>query len=61
MKPATDFSACAKSKEDIVAISIGQQAPDFELTSDEQKQVRLSDFRGKKVILYFYPKAGTSG
>ena len=44
-----------------MAISIGQQAPDFELTSDEQKQIRLSDFRGKKVILYFYPKAGTSG
>ncbi len=41
--------------------TIGEFAPDFELLSDEGKKIRLSDFRGKKVILYFYPKAGTSG
>ena len=40
---------------------VGEIAPDFELTSDEGKQVKLSDFRGKKVILYFYPKAATPG
>jgi len=40
---------------------VGDKAPDLELLSDEGKKVRLSDFRGKKVILYFYPKAGTSG
>jgi peroxiredoxin Q/BCP len=39
----------------------GEMAPEFELFSDEGKKVRLSDFRGKKVILYFYPKAGTGG
>ena len=39
----------------------GEMAPEFELVSDEGKRVRLSDFRGKKVILYFYPKAGTGG
>jgi peroxiredoxin Q/BCP len=39
----------------------GTIAPDFALTSDDSKEVNLSDFRGKKVILYFYPEAGTPG
>ena len=34
----------------------GKPAPDFELTSDSGAQVKLSDFRGKPVVLYFYPK-----
>ncbi len=38
-----------------------EMAPDFELISDQGQTVRLSDFRGHKVILYFYPKAGSSG
>jgi peroxiredoxin Q/BCP len=33
----------------------GTIAPEFALTSDDGKEVSLSDFRGKKVILYFYP------
>lgn len=41
--------------------SIGESAPDFELLDDEGKKVKLSDFRGKKVILYFYPADFTSG
>ena len=40
---------------------VGEIAPDFELLSDEAQEIRLSSFRGKKVILYFYSKAGTSG
>ena len=39
----------------------GQLAPDFTLTADDGKSVTLSDFRGQKVILYFYPKADTPG
>ena len=42
-------------------ISEGQQAPDFSLQTDEGKTVNLSDFRGRKVILYFYPKDDTPG
>jgi peroxiredoxin Q/BCP len=42
-------------------IDEGTQAPDFELTSDEGSTVRLSDLRGKPVVLYFYPKDDTPG
>ena len=41
--------------------SAGDLAPDFEAGTDGGGSVRLSDFRGKKVVLYFYPKDGTSG
>ncbi|RMG74116.1 MAG: thioredoxin-dependent thiol peroxidase [Chloroflexi bacterium] len=40
---------------------IGEIAPDFELLNQDGKKVKLSDFRGKKVVLFAYPKAGTSG
>ena len=39
----------------------GKPAPDFELTSDSGESVRLSDFRGQPVVLYFYPKDDTPG
>jgi peroxiredoxin Q/BCP len=42
-------------------LSPGDPAPDFTLTSDTGDQVRLSDLRGKKVIVYFYPAAMTPG
>jgi peroxiredoxin Q/BCP len=38
-----------------------QQAPKFELPDENGKTVRLSDFEGRRVVLYFYPKAGTEG
>lgn len=40
---------------------IGEQAPDFEARTDTGETVRLSDYRGQKVVLYFYPKDDTSG
>ena len=39
----------------------GQQAPDFELSSDSGEPVKLSELRGKPVVLYFYPKDDTPG
>jgi peroxiredoxin Q/BCP len=39
----------------------GQEAPDFELTSDAGERVRLSQLRGQPVVLYFYPKDDTPG
>jgi thioredoxin-dependent peroxiredoxin len=39
----------------------GKPAPDFELTTDTGESVKLSDFRGKPVVLYFYPKDDTPG
>lgn len=42
-------------------IHAGDRAPDFELLSDTGKSVRLTDFAGKRVIVYFYPKADTPG
>ncbi|MGA7615816.1 MAG: peroxiredoxin [Thermoanaerobaculia bacterium] len=43
------------------APQVGQQAPDFSLVSSEGKPTSLKDFRGKWVVLYFYPKDFTSG
>ena len=42
-------------------MKIGDKAPDFKLPDKDGKEVSLSDFRGKKVILYFYPKDNTPG
>ena len=39
----------------------GDPAPDFELVSDSGDTVRLSSFRGKPVVLYFYPRSDTPG
>ena len=39
----------------------GTMAPDFTLPADGGGEVSLSDYRGKKVVLYFYPKDNTSG
>ena len=42
-------------------IEQGQKAPDFELPDQDGSTVRLSDFRGQPVVIYFYPKADTPG
>jgi len=46
---------------DSKAPAVGSSAPDFTLNSQESKPVSLHDFKGKWVVLYFYPKDFTSG
>jgi peroxiredoxin Q/BCP len=43
------------------ALKIGDTAPDFVALSDTGKEIKLGDFRGKRVVLYFYPKDSTPG
>lgn len=42
-------------------LEIGIQAPDFTLCNEENETIALSNFKGKKVVIYFYPKDSTPG
>ena len=42
-------------------MNVGEKAPDFLGYNEKGKEIRLSDYRGRKVVLYFYPKDMTSG
>lgn len=42
-------------------LEVGGRAPAFTLTDQRGKKVKLSDFKGKRVVVYFYPKADTPG
>jgi peroxiredoxin Q/BCP len=42
-------------------LNVGDMAPDFEVLDQDRKLQRLSDYRGKRVVLWFYPKADTPG
>ena len=42
-------------------VAVGEPAPDFALPADDGRLLSLKDFRGKKVVLYFYPKDDTPG
>lgn len=42
-------------------VSVGAQAPDFSAATESGEQVSLSSYRGKRVVLYFYPKDDTPG
>jgi peroxiredoxin Q/BCP len=44
-----------------MSIAIGETIPDIELPATGEKSVKLSDYRGKNLVLYFYPKASTPG
>ena len=42
-------------------LEAGQKAPEFEVKDHSGKTVRLSDYKGRSVVLWFYPKADTPG
>ena len=42
-------------------LKVGDKAPEFSLQNADNKSVSLSDFAGKKLILWFFPKANTPG
>ena len=44
-----------------MALNVGDDAPDFEVNDQDGQPVKLSDYKGKKVVLYFYPKDNTPG
>jgi len=45
----------------MTTLKIGEKAPDFKGIDQNGKEISLSDFKGKKVVLFFYPKASTPG
>lgn len=45
----------------MTTLNIGDKAPDFDVIDEKGNKVKLSDYKGKKLILYFYPKANTPG
>ena len=49
------------AREDAMGGREGKAAPAFSLTDADGKKVALEDFKGKHVVLYFYPKDNTSG
>ncbi len=44
-----------------MALEVGKKAPEFALADEAGNVVKLSDFKGKRVVVFFYPKAMTPG
>jgi peroxiredoxin Q/BCP len=64
VEPSIEIRALARRKRKGIPMSLlnpGEPAPDFTLPDETGKPVSLKDFRGRKVVLYFYPKDDTPG
>lgn len=44
-----------------MALEVGKKAPDFTLPDENGQAVKLSSFKGRRLVVFFYPKANTSG
>jgi peroxiredoxin Q/BCP len=42
-------------------VEVGKKAPNFKLENQNGKTIKLSDFKGKKIVMFAFPKANTSG
>ena len=45
----------------MITLKIGDKAPNFEALDQQENIIKLSDYKGKKLVLFFYPKASTPG
>src|SRR3954447_15563208 len=61
MKTVGMWGSFGERATTVSMIEAGEKAPAFELPDQDGNPVRLSDLRGTKVVLYFYPKADTPG
>jgi peroxiredoxin Q/BCP len=50
-----------KEETDMAELKKGDRAPAFELEDQNGRRVKLADFKGRKLLVYFYPKADTPG
>ena len=56
-----EWAVLALIKKGVTMLELGSEAPSFTLEDSDGQQVRLEDFRGKKVVLWLYPKDDTPG
>jgi peroxiredoxin Q/BCP len=54
-------AAARKVRSKTKMLKVGDKAPDFKLQAADEKEIALASLRGKPVVLYFFPKALTSG
>src|SRR5712671_4075894 len=60
-KTARKAPKAASAQKEGIMLKEGDKAPSFRLKADDGKDISLADLRGKPVVLYFYPRAMTSG
>jgi peroxiredoxin Q/BCP len=48
-------------EEDDMALEVGKKAPQFALPDEAGNVVKLSEFKGRRLVVFFFPKAATSG
>ncbi|MFA5553638.1 MAG: thioredoxin-dependent thiol peroxidase [Phycisphaerae bacterium] len=61
IKAETEQKQTNIEEEQMIRLKTGDKAPNFKLLDQDNNEVQLTDFTGKKILLYFYPKADTPG